>query len=599
MIDLSLIYTLVKNVNKETINKNGSVKGVHSLYNDTVDLCESISYHSKKGLFPKKLFLHRSPNQTEKEANYIEKNYKQYTLPVFIDYINTITRPLADSNWSITYKEEKEAFKQSKTTFKEYVETQIDVYGSVENYVKNILPTIKSVDANGFIGIRPSKIDYYENELGELVVKPDELTKPSIFYYESKNVIDVNEDYILFLSNDKTKVGNIYELYTKDSIYFFKQQGKKQDNDFLIEEYYKHDLGYIPAVQLMGNPTISGNKVLWLSPFSYVTDILDIVLTNSNWLQASINKCVYPLTVMYGDPCTFMVDGIHCDGGHLHGVDYIKTCPSCNGSGLRSRISALGTLLIAPKKISSEGDTGLSQKPLEYVSPEVQTLEFLDKKIQSDTKKAEAILHLHVSNSRVNGSTEMTATGMVIDSKTMTSFIRPISDQIFYIYEFILRCIGEMRYGENFEMPELIKPKYFDFKTTEDYLYDLDQSIKMGMPLPIIQIKMIDYINSLYSDSYVTNESFRIITSIDRLFGMSNDEILTKLSRGTIDKWEDVLHSSILVFIDEALRENDKFLTLDFYKQKEILVNKAKSKLDEIGVDSDNDFIPDEPKIEE
>ena len=41
------------------------------------------------------------------------------------------------------------------------------------------------------------------------------------------------------------------------------------------------------------------------SPFIYSTDLLDLVLVNSNWLQASINKCVFLNVIMYGSPCNF------------------------------------------------------------------------------------------------------------------------------------------------------------------------------------------------------------------------------------------------------------------------------------------------------
>ena len=63
-------------------NKNISQKksiGHHDLYADSVEMAERISYHAVKGVYPTELFKHRSPNQTDKEAQYIKDNYKQHT----------------------------------------------------------------------------------------------------------------------------------------------------------------------------------------------------------------------------------------------------------------------------------------------------------------------------------------------------------------------------------------------------------------------------------------------------------------------------------------------------------------------------------------
>ena len=64
-------------------NKSISQKkpiGFHDLYSESVQMAEHISYHAVKGVYPTELFKYRSPNQTDKEAQYIKENYKQHTL---------------------------------------------------------------------------------------------------------------------------------------------------------------------------------------------------------------------------------------------------------------------------------------------------------------------------------------------------------------------------------------------------------------------------------------------------------------------------------------------------------------------------------------
>lgn len=190
--------------------KKDSDNGLHELYEDAVEMAESIANHAVKGVFPDELFKYRSPNETKAESDYIKKNYKQHTLPIYVDYRSTITRPFGDGNWSISYKEDSKVFKESNNTFQYYIESELPIYGSLENFIKFILPDIKSIDANGFISVRPKDIKL-KHVNDEYVVDEDVLYEPTIFYHSSENVVDYNENqFYLFLINEKSniKVGN-------------------------------------------------------------------------------------------------------------------------------------------------------------------------------------------------------------------------------------------------------------------------------------------------------------------------------------------------------------------------------------------------------
>ncbi len=576
--------------NKNITNKKPI--GLHELYKDSVELAKANSYHAVKGIFPEDLFAHRSPNQTQKEYDYIKNNYKQHTLPVFLDYLNTITRSFGDGNWGIEYKEDASTFKTAGLTMQSYVENELPIYGSLETFIKGILPSIKTIDANGFIGVRPEEIEYEETEGGEKVIS-NNLYEPTIYYYPSDKVIEYEEkEYYLFMSCDKSyveyggkqiKEGNIYELYTKNAVYFIKQYGRKQDNLFVVEEFFVHNLGECQVHQLKGIPTLKGDDILWQSPFSYATDLLDLVATNGNFLQALVNNCVFPVKVMFGSPCEFRdVDGGICSEGRIIFEGKEKTCPSCNGIGLKSRISPLGTLLLNPTTKFVVGEEKTTQDPLKYVSPEVHTLEFLDKKIASDTDKARKILHLATSNSNVKGTEDVTATGLSLDNKAMYSFVKPISDQIFEIYEFCLNSIGKQRYGDAFKEVVMTYPKTFDFKSAEDYLIDIGNAIKNNLPPAFVQLLLLQFINSYYGDNQKSTGIFKLVMSADRLFGLSQDEINMKLARGTIAKWEDILHSSVLNFINDSILNDEKFMDKDIEVQIEALQTMAKVKADEI-----------------
>ena len=243
----SAVNTVLEVSKKMTSKKLDSI-GVHDLYISSVEMEETISYHAVKGKFPERIFKEKAPNQTDEEAKYIKNNYKQHTLPIFVDYIATISRPMSgEGNWSIKYKQDDNKFKAAGQSFQDYVEKEMPVYGSLENFIKSVLPTIKTKDANGFVAIRPTEIKTVIVE-GELRVDETKLNTPSVYYFESKNVVDYNSDYYLFLSQEKSlvthggkqiKEGLVFELYTKDAIFFISQTGEKSKNTYETFQFYR------------------------------------------------------------------------------------------------------------------------------------------------------------------------------------------------------------------------------------------------------------------------------------------------------------------------------------------------------------------------
>jgi hypothetical protein len=175
----------------------------------------------------------------------------------------------------------------------------------------------------------------------------------------------------------------------------------------------------------------------------------------------------------------------------------------------------------------------------------------------------------------------------------MYSFIKPISDQIFTIYEFCLKTIGKERYGDKFVAPELSYPKTFDFKSAEDYLQDIGDAIKNNLPPSFIQTILLQYINAFYGDGADTTRIFKLIAEVDSLFGFSQDEINTKLSRNVVAKWQDVLHGSILMFINEAIQDDANFLNKTIAEQKVILEAKAKSIASSLETNTVNQLLSD------
>ena len=573
----------------------------YPLYPVMVDYHDRIRIHSEVNYYPERLFKFRSPNETEPEHKYRKDNYKNITLPVFMDYISTITRGWSDNNWNIEYQEDENVFVAADSSLQKYIEQEIKYYGSIENFMKFVLPQIKTTDANGCIAVRPHDIPFLRDENGQVIVdgegKPsiDEtaLYEPTPYYYASWQKVSFEPDeFYLFELTEKSKVefgnaeklmGMVYEFYDEQNIWKIKQVGKYTEWKFEAILIYNHAWGRVPVTELKGVPKIVDNKIIWQSPFLFSCDLLDLVTLNNSNLQLSINTTVFPYRVMYGDICEFEDDaGNRCQEGYLFPEGVRKICSHCNGSGLKSRVSPLGVLLLRPPSRESEGDSKFTNKPMEYISPDVSSLKFLEEKIARDTEKARQILHLHTSNTEVKGSENMTATGMALDMQALYSFVKTVSDQSFQLFEFIIDAIGWMRYGDSYKKPVIIYPNTFDFKTEADYLAEISNAQKAGLPPFIIYTILYRYIQSVYYNEKVSADVFNLIVKTDRLVMFNNDDLALMVARGTAAKWEGILHDSAITFVGELNRENPKFLEQDFAKQQEQLIKKAKDKAAEI-----------------
>lgn len=562
-------------------------------YNYAARMYDSILPHSRSDVYPEHLLSVRAPNQTDAQANYIKENYKATTLSVFEDFKSTISRAFADQNWSIRYNAEVDP-RFGEETFQQYVNNEIEKFGSLEMFVKNMLPTLKLVDANGIIAIFPE--DIYTDEEGTIT---NDLIKPMPEYYNCKNIVGQDfGEYYLVITDDYSNVkvgskmeksGMILELYGKEAIYRIEQVGKK--SDFTFSEpvlVFQHNLGYVPAIKLMGSPQLIGDELAFQSPFITAVPLLDQVILDESYLQMSKATSAFPFMVALGEICEFTdKEGNRCNDGQI--FDPInggyRTCGSCSGSGVKSRFSPTGMLLIKPKTSISEGDTGLSGEYLKFVSPPMETLSFLRTEIEQQMAKSRRILHLPSSDESGTIGEASTATGSLNKLRSLYAFIKPISDQLFTIYEFCLVTIGRMRYGDLFGGVNLVYPTSFDISTPSDYLAVISEGVKAGVPPSITFSNVYNYIRAIHYTDDETSAIYDLIINADELLLMSNADVLARLASGTVEKWQDVLHNSAPQLIMELIRdyiptaEAPTFLSLPMSDKIRLLQEKAAEKI--------------------
>jgi hypothetical protein len=420
-----------------------------------------------------------------------------------------------------------------------------------------------------------------------------------VYYSVHQIVAEKNDEYYLIeLQTEKSLIlvngknereGIIYEYYDEENIYRVIQVGKKEDWKFNIVLYWNHSWGKVPAWKLKGVPFVQEGVISYVSPFMYAVDLLDLCTINHSILQAVMNRIGYPHTVMIGNPCQFehkdSAGTIHACGGtgHVYEGTVKISCPECSGTGLNSRLSPTGVILINPKQnIVDQGDAAISSKPLEFISPGVDQFKLFMELIEWHEQKARRILHLHNGSKTTSPDPEKTATGEVLDNKARIAFTQPIAQQTFSTYEGITNAIAFMRYGEGYEKPQFTYPTTFDLFTEEDYINQLKTAKDAGLPPFVIHTIIYRFLQSIYYNETMTARVFNLIIHTDRLLTMSSDDVRARIAGRTANNWEAVLHDSAIQFIAGLVQENEKYFEQDFAVQQEQLIAKAKEVADGI-----------------
>jgi len=558
-------------------------------YRLSVKWLDQIRTHAQKGVFPYELFEKTAPNQTPKEAEYVRANYKQTTLQVFKDMVDTYGRAYHENNWSISYTPDADQYVNTDTTLARYLDSEFPEYGSLDNFIFMFLPPLKLMDAMGVVAVMPHELDTVEID-GEEVLNPDELVDPYTKFYHTTRVLAFDEGYAVIESEERSEVeynnkivmeGAVFLIFDDQWIYKAIQVGKKVDNQFEVIEWFNHATDMLPVKRVDGISIQIDETMMQQSPFLYATDILDEVLLDSALLRGIKPTCTYPYRVMIGDPCQFQIridgENLTCDGGFHYRHDGTKTlCPDCNGTGMKDRISPYGTLLIKPQTSTTAGDNISPDSAIFYAAPSTETPRFLREEIAHNMNAAYEMLHLKKTNNKVQGGEGITATEAASDQKALIAGIKQNCMQLFDMYEWCIDMIGLMRYGENYRKPVIKRPVNYDFYLESDYLAQINEAIAAKQPPFVIQSIIYKYLQTLYYPDVQGQQIFNLISQADRLLTMTLDEINLKLSKGLVDKWEVVLHDSAINLVNTLMMENPAFFEQDFDTQLQQLVAKAK-----------------------
>lgn len=555
----------------------------HPLYRKSVRQAKEILPHAEPEVFPEELFQKLNPHQRGDEFEWLKNNYEPYTVPVFIDFLDTVKRGTVTQNYKIAYPPTPEG-KDRKSTLEYYLTYSLPAVKSITTWFSSTYFDAKLKDANGVFAVRPKNVRFVEREDGSLAMDPDQDFEPIPVFYSSEQVLSFMEsDHALLWSEEKSLVskgsqqvreGNVLYLYTRNEIYKIKQVEDYRDYKFDVILWMEHNGDKLPAWKSKGIPKFMHNAIYYQSPYFMAVGNLNTMLKNKMVLEMAGANVAFPYRIMIADPCDMTGDdGELCLNGTILSGGKAITCPQCNGTGLKDKPSAGGSLLVEE---APEGETANLDR-IRFVSPDTNILNWMKEKARDEEKGARSILHLYTTDSQATGPSE-TATGRALDIKSMQAFMWPILMDGYDTLEEVINAINVQRYGKDAERIGVVRPTEIDFKTSAEYLQLYKDAVANGAP-PMVIIRFMElYIKSIFHGSEQEEKIWRLVMAADPFAAYSNDEVRALKGAGGASSTNLVLHAAIFQIVAEALADDDKLLEKPLADQVAEVVRRASEK---------------------
>lgn len=557
-------------------------------YNASVKERDELRVHIENGVFPDHLIRARSPNQTDKEFEYAKATFKQVTLPVYLDYENTVKRALHRSNWQVQFDDEG-------GDLEEYVTEEVGETGSVVRWFEDIVPRVKTLDAMGILCVLPKEIPMVEGVADDgapiMRMDPDTLVEPEPIYFACDTVwgfkagkwylLLTDERSVILKGGKEAREGLVLWLVDDEACWRVAQTGKAHELQFEVTLRFEHGQGYPPCMHLMGTPTLEAGSIRWQSHFLPAKDLLDLALMDSSYLNMAKANSAYPYRVMIGHECEYreQASGHYCVGGTLMGIDdhgaakNLGKCPACSGTGVTARLGPNGVLFVKERGVRDDGSQTKAQDAMTFVEPTANTLDLLRKEIDTNTDHARRMMHLHSEQPIAGGESE-TATAVGVGVKAQQAFIAPIAGQMFMLMDFVIDCIARQRYGFDDAQYTVIPATQFDLRTEADYIADLKMAQQAGLPPAIIEEILRGYVGMRYGGDPWTKEAFDAIALADRLITAGWQQIAAMEAKRLVQPWEVALHYGAMT-IYQTLSQEQGFMQLDVFAKSETLKAKA------------------------
>lgn len=468
------------------------------------------------------LITKRRPNETEETKEYRMATFEHHTLNIFQRALERIQAYFTQINYSKNIPSEL-AELLSKKNYQGL---------SFDSFFGKLVTRRNIEDSNGYLV-------WWAANVGVI----DEPIRLEPILVLSKNIHHEGEDYITWLSHEKSEVivnkeskkeGKVYFIASDRGQYKLIQFGKKEDEKFRIELHYDYGDYEIKTFFLLGGDEASELNEETNEDVPYFTSYLSAAIPTANDClrqysdhSAVVVTCAHPFKEIDGVDCRA------CEGdGRLRQDGVPKRdwniCTNCQGTGKEVSQSPFG-YLIRPTKEGyggMEGENKSADPVLRFISAPVDNIKYMGDLYDKYYEKTEKALNLlKVEDSQSGVAKE-------IDREALEAFLRKIYDNIFSLMESSMKVKLVLELGNTVDNPVIVKPDSYKPKFESDWAQELRELID-GKAHPLL---IANTTEKLFKAKFASDKKMLKIVDfmlvIDPFFALTEDQKNSVIGNG-------------------------------------------------------------------
>jgi len=561
----------------------------HDMYQTCCDCADAMAIHIY-GDKPIKLLERTRPREPEEVMRYRIENYEPTTKATATKGISILNKIFNPWLYEIKWKEQTTNGKKLQDYTLEYYPD----FNSIVKFMSEAGMKRMIADPNGVIAIRPDELPETEMQMVE----------PEIYLYGSKSIWWKDEDsYIIFLKSDKpsgangAKKGEVFYFtyYDADFVIDFTAQAVTQKNlETIVLSSYSHSFSEIPVWALQGEAqsTDSGNNY-FVSFFEAALPFWNMAITHESDLTASYINHLFPQKIEITSECDYVFEDQRCNNGKIPNAEgKPKTCPSCQGTGLKRVTGPFGVYQVSSDKLQGSDLKGMV--PVQYATVPVEPTKMLEVRVDRLHERGLEALNMDIVN---DIGENQSGVAKVIDRGELYDFLYKVASVVFdthltNIYYFMNKYmfgVVDSNPGRDIEknLPEISKPVKFDISSTPELTAEYKMAKDAEVNPEYLRQKQIALISKEFANNPDLKRKLILIVELDPLPGLTVEEADQLFTTGVISKEDATLHFQMSKFINQALIEDPNFYNLD-----------QKAKLDVLNKYASDFVIANKPKVD-
>lgn len=371
---------------------------------------------------------------------------------------------------------------------------------------------------------------------------------------ELRNFATFKTEYVAFVNQEVSNEEKIIAFLDDDFYRLF----LKSRNEFTLLTEVPHDLGYCPAKSFWSTPLNSNTRIQRKGNITTSLSKLDWLLFYQVSKQMLDTYAAYPIYATFKKDCSYKDEktGAECENGYLrytNEADEVVSyqCPEC----AKGRRLGVGALLEVDPPIDS-GDPNLMQNPVQIISPDVDSLQNIDAKLEK--------LEIDIFESSVGKGGEAIKDQALNERQVMSMFeskenvLMNIKMNFKIIREFALSTVARLRYGDNFLSCSVSPGRRSFLRDESEQITEYITSKGGGLPVHELQAQRDSIYETKYRDNPNMSERINILKQLEPFPDLSIGELFEKrnIVPAIITDAELILKLKFNNFIDRFEREN-------------------------------------------